>query len=132
MPVDFEWAAPLGRDVEYGYLNRSVDAPKQLHPQVVTNDDSTTMLRAIREELRNSEYFSFSVAFVSPRAIALLKQELIDYSGQGTIITSDYLGFNSPAAFAELLNLRSIGIDTRLHGATAYHRRGTYLGIPIG
>ncbi|MFD1338727.1 DUF3427 domain-containing protein [Microbacterium lemovicicum] len=130
MPVDFEWAAPLGRDVEYGYLNRSVDAPKQLHPQVVTNDDSTTMLRAIREELRNSEYFSFSVAFVSPRAIALLKQELIDYSGQGTIITSDYLGFNSPAAFAELLNLRSIGIDTRLHGATAYHPKGYIFGYP--
>lgn len=128
MSVDFDWAAPVGRDIEFGYVNRLIDAPKQFNPQVVINDDSTTMLRAIREELRHSESFSFSVAFVSPRAIALLKQELIDYSGEGTIITSDYLGFNSPAAFAELLSLRKIGIDTRLHSATAYHPKGYIFG----
>lgn len=128
MPVDYESGAALGLDVEYGYLNRSVNAPKQLNPQVVVNDESATMLRAIREELRYCESFSFSVAFVSPRAIALLKQELIDFSGSGTIVTSDYLGFNSPAAFLELLNLRNIGIDTRLHKAAAYHPKGYVFG----
>ncbi|MEV8266965.1 DEAD/DEAH box helicase [Microbacterium sp. NPDC076911] len=128
MPVDYPWAAALRPDIEYGYLNRSIDAPKQLNPQVVLNDDSATMLRTIREELRHCESFSFSVAFVSPRAIALLKQELVDYSGSGTIITSNYLGFNSPAAFAELLNLQTIGISTRLHPSKAFHPKGYIFG----
>lgn len=128
MTVDYPWADALRPDVEYGYLNRSVDAPKQMNPQVVLNDDSATMLRTIREELRHCESFSFSVAFVSPRAIALLKQELVDYSGAGTIITSNYLGFNSPAAFAELLNLQSIGISTRLHPSKAFHPKGYIFG----
>ena len=58
------------------------------------------MLRAIRDELRHSKEFAFSVAFITPRAIALLKQELIDFAGSGLIVTSNYLGFNSPRAFA--------------------------------
>lgn len=82
------------------------------------------MLRALREELRHSESFTFSVAFVSAGAIALLKQELVEYRGEGRIVTSDYLGFNSPAAFEELLNLRRLGIDVRLHRESAFHPKG--------
>lgn len=130
MPIDTKWLKPLGRDVEYGFLNRTADAPKQLNPTVIVNDESITMLRAIREELRHCDSFSFSVAFVSPRAVALLKQELIDFSGRGTIVTSNYLGFNSPQAFAELFNLREIGIDTRLHKAPAFHPKGYIFEFP--
>ncbi len=82
------------------------------------------MLRALRYELRHASSFTFSVAFVSARAIALLKQELVDFEGVGRIITSNYLGFNSPAAFSELLNLRHIDIDVRLHPAAAFHPKG--------
>lgn len=81
------------------------------------------MLRAIREELRRTHRFVFSVAFVTSSAIALLKQALIDFEGTGVIITSTYLGFNSPAVFRELLNLPNI--DVFLHTPNRdFHAKG--------
>ncbi|WP_285728159.1 DEAD/DEAH box helicase family protein [Psychromicrobium xiongbiense] len=84
----------------------------------------------MRQNLKRCQSFTFSVAFVSPRAIALLKQELAEFTGTGRIITSDYLGFNSPSAFAELLNLAApnklsqASIDIRLHNRSDFHPKG--------
>lgn len=124
MAVDYDWAAALRSDTQFGYVDRATRSPRQLHPQVVLNSPSGSMLRVLREELRHCRAFSFSVAFVSPRAIALLKQELLEFSGKAQIITSDYLGFNSPRAFAELHNLTRLGIEARLHNETSYHPKG--------
>src|SRR5690606_8342301 len=107
-------------DVQFGYLDRTWQAPRVHHPQLIVNTPPNTMLRVIRDELRRANSFLFSVAFVTPRAIALLKQELVEFEGPGVIVTSDYLGFNSPAAFHELLGLRSLGIDVRRHTATEF------------
>jgi superfamily II DNA or RNA helicase/HKD family nuclease len=114
----------LELDVNFGYLSRTANAPRRAHPQVIVNSDGDSMLRALREELKQSSTFTFSVAFVSPGAIALLKQELVEYSGRGRIVTSDYLGFNSPAAFGELLNLARLGLDVRLHQRSEFHPKG--------
>ncbi|WP_232225445.1 DEAD/DEAH box helicase [Leucobacter salsicius] len=81
------------------------------------------MLRAIRRELRRSRSFIFSVAFITSGALALLKQALIEFEGAGTIITSTYLGFNAPEAFAELLSLD--GITTYVNESPAgFHAKG--------
>ncbi|TFC28904.1 DUF3427 domain-containing protein [Cryobacterium sp. TMT1-3] len=82
------------------------------------------MLRAIREELKRSRRFVFSVAFVTPSAIALLKQAIIDFPGTGTIITSTYLGFNSPAAFRELLNLDGVNVLVHPDSSFGFHAKG--------
>lgn len=125
MTLDFGWASnQLALDVRFGYLGGETRGPRRFHPQVVLNSESTTTLRVLREELTRCDDFTFSVAFVSARAIALLKQELLNFTGTGRIITSDYLAFNSPAAFAELLNLRNYGIDVRIHDADAFHPKG--------
>lgn len=121
---DVNWLDPLAADVRFGYLSRDAFAPRRLHPQVVVNGPGESVLRVVREELAACESFLFSVAFVTPRALALLKQELVDFEGRGRIVTSDYLAFNSPAAFAELLNLEKIGIEVRRHQAKAFHPKG--------
>jgi superfamily II DNA or RNA helicase/HKD family nuclease len=130
--VDLNELEPFGQDVGYGYLDRSVRSPRQFQPQLILNTKSDSMLRALRRELTHATSFTFSVAFVSPRAIALLKQEFSDFVGVGRIITSDYLGFNSPRAFSELLNLTNIGIDVRLHSETAFHPKGYVFQRPEG
>jgi superfamily II DNA or RNA helicase/HKD family nuclease len=122
--IDLNGFGSFERDVDFGYLDKAVQSPRAFHPRLVLNTASDSMLRALRHELRKSSSFTWSVAFVSPRAIALLKQELIDFVGVGRIITSDYLGFNSPRAFSELLNLTNLGIDVRLHSETAFHPKG--------
>lgn len=120
----------LEADTRFGFISRAVEPAKQLHPRVVVNRDANTMLRTLRDELRHCESFVFSVAFVSPRAIALLKQDLVDFKGRGLIVTSDYLGFNNPRAFAELLALRDLGVDVRIHASKAYHPKGYVFGYP--
>ena len=124
MPPSGDFGSALELDVNFGYLSRTARAPRKAHPQVIVNSDGDSMLRALREELKQSSAFTFSVAFVSPGAIALLKQELVEYSGRGRIVTSDYLGFNSPAAFGELLNLARLGLDVRLHQRSEFHPKG--------
>ena len=108
MTADLSWTEPLALDVRFGYLADSVGSPRQQHPQVVLNGPGESVLRILREELSKCEGFLFSVAFVTPRALALLKQELVDFTGTGRIVTSDYLAFNSPASFAELMNLEQL------------------------
>lgn len=124
MSIDLNDLEPFGQDVGFGYLDRAVHSPRQFHPHLVLNTATDSMLRALRYELKRASSFTFSVAFVSPRAIALLKQELIEFEGVGRIITSNYLGFNSPQAFSELLNLSHAGIDVRLHPDLAFHPKG--------
>lgn len=125
MSLEDLWQHKFELDLGYGFLShRTPNAPRQHNPKVVVNDDDGTVLRAIRAELARCSSFTFSVAFVSPAAIALLKQDLIDFAGQGRIVTSDYLGFNSPAAFEELRSLQRFGIDVRLHGAEGFHPKG--------
>lgn len=122
--ADIAFSGGLSGDVTYGFLDGQKKSLRHHHPRVVLNADGNTVLRILREELARCEEFIFSVAFVTPNAIAMLKQELVEFSGRGTIVTSDYLGFNSPAAFSELLNLERLGIDIRIHSADAFHPKG--------
>ena len=122
--LDLVWGQPLGMDVAFGYLGNDIAAPRKRNPRVVVNSSGDSVLRILREELSTCTDFLFSVAFVSPRAIALLKQEFVDYRGSGCIVTSDYLGFNSPGAFKELFNLGQLGIEVRVHEAEAFHPKG--------
>ncbi|GAA1869827.1 DEAD/DEAH box helicase [Myceligenerans crystallogenes] len=112
------------QDLQYGYLGPIDSAPQKHNPKLILNTPGTSVLRILREQIAKCEEFTFSVAFVTPRAIALLKQELAEFEGEGRIITSNYLGFNSPEAFAELYNLTRLKIDVRLHGAEAFHPKG--------
>lgn len=125
MTVDLFWPSDdLSLDVQHGFLNSATEAPRVRHPKVVINEGTETALRSLNELLARSNRFQFSVAFVTPGAIAALKQQLIDYPGQGTIITSTYLGFNAPAVFRELLALQEHGIEVRLHSAPGFHPKG--------
>lgn len=124
MTGDFRWDAPFALDLAFGYGTQATTAPQRYNPRLVLNQEGTTVLRSILEELTRCDRFTFSVAFVTPGAIALLIQELRDFQGTGCIITSDYLGFNSPSAFADLHKLTRFGIDVRLHRDRAFHPKG--------
>ncbi|TFB99509.1 MULTISPECIES: DUF3427 domain-containing protein [unclassified Cryobacterium] len=119
-----ETRSQLTLDNNFGFLDSLVKADQVFNPTLISNSSGQTMLKAILDELKRSHNFVFSVAFVAPGAIALLKQALLDYRGTGTIITSTYLGFNSPAAFRELMNLD--GIDVLIHpdSSAGFHAKG--------
>lgn len=116
----------IRQDVSFGFLDNSAGAEKLFNPMLVSNFESNTMYKSILEELRRSNSFTFSVAFVSSDAIASLKQAFIEFPGSGRIITSTYLGFNSPESFRELANLRVLGIDIYVYqnGRQGFHPKG--------
>lgn len=124
MTMDFKWDSPFPLDIAYGYIGKNAGAPQRHNPRLVLNNEGTTVLHALLEELKVCDSFTFSVAFVTPGAVALMIKELAEFQGAGRIVTSDYLGFNSPNAFAELYKLRKFGIDVRLHQDAAYHPKG--------
>ena len=124
MSADHTDLSPFERDIGFGYIDKTVASPREFQPHLVVNSPTDSMLRALRYELKHASSFTFSVAFVSSAAIALLKQDLLDFEGIGRIITSDYLNFNSPQAFSELLNLAQLGVDVRVHEDNGFHPKG--------
>ncbi|WP_026530153.1 DUF3427 domain-containing protein [Haematomicrobium sanguinis] len=111
-------------DTKFGFLDGSTHAEQVYHPVLISNEDENTMLWAIRHELRRSNTFIFSVAFITPDALALLKQALLDYSGTGTIVTSTYLDFNSPDMFQELLELKNVTVWVHEDPNRGFHPKG--------
>lgn len=82
------------------------------------------MVKAITAELRRAQTFTFSVAFVEPSALSLLKQSLLDFGGRGRLITSTYLGFNSPSAFRELMNMPNTDVYVVQPKNGGFHAKG--------
>lgn len=115
----------LTADTQFGFLDKATDAHEVYNSVLISNEEENTMRRAIKSELRRSESFKFSVAFVTPGALAMLKQDLLDFEGTGTIITSDYLGFNEPEMFRELFRLPdNISVHVHADGDRGFHSKG--------
>lgn len=112
----------LELDTHFGFLDRTIQSQQLLNPVLISNRDDATVLQALREELRRSKHFTFSVAFISSSGIALLKQALVDFQGTGEIITSRYLDFNDPTMFRELLLLENVAIY--VHADMGFHSKG--------
>lgn len=119
-------------DARFGFVDHRVDSVRKNHPHLIDNDGSNTMLRAIKYELRRSDSFLFSVAFVTPGALALLKQDLLEYRGSGTIITSTYLQFNSPDVFRELMAITNLNVKVVADGVRGFHSKGYIFSQPDG
>src|SRR5690625_7313038 len=75
----------LRADTAFGFLNASTASDRIFNPVLISNRSSNTMLRAIRNELRRSTQFVFSVAFITTSALAQLIQELLYYWSRGVI-----------------------------------------------
>lgn len=114
----------LAADTQFGFIDRAVAAQQANNPRLIVNDGRGTMLREIKLELKRSHSFVFSVAFVTSGALALLKQDLLDFPGRGVLVTSTYLDFNEPAMFRELLNLPNVDVYVVSEQGPAFHAKG--------
>ncbi|HPU12725.1 MAG TPA: DEAD/DEAH box helicase [Aeromicrobium sp.] len=131
MSAPSDWAQRFKPDIQYGFVGEldfisdRDEPPRRYGPDLVLNGHGSTVEHALLDELSQCERFTFSVAFVSPGAIAQLKQRLLDFNGSGLIVTSDFLGFNQPRAFAELLKIQELtGVAVRRHTAKGFHPKG--------
>ena len=93
-----------------GLIRQNDIAEERFVPKLISNQPGSTMGDAIREELKGSESFDISVAFVSENTLKSMYQAFVDHAKKSgkrnRIITSTKNYFNSPKAFKELMKLQ--------------------------
>ncbi|WP_088810417.1 MULTISPECIES: DEAD/DEAH box helicase [unclassified Listeria] len=113
----------------------------RLSPRLVINNQKAdeTVLEVLQSELKVCKNFSFTIAFISYAGLAALKTVLYDLAIKGVkgrIITSNYLAFNSPKMYRELLKIKNL--EVRISDSEGFHSKGyifdhgNYQSIMIG
>ena len=98
--------------------------------ELIANGEGRNVLSAIEDGLRNCDEFLISVAFITSEGLLTLKpilKELEDRGVHGRILTTDYLGFNSPQVLEDLGNLKNIDLKvycTTQGSGHGFHTKG--------
>lgn len=109
-----------------GLYDRNYQGHQQLTPRLIGNQDGT-IWEMLRYELMNCKSFTWAVAFITSDMLTPLKVVLADLARHGicgTLITSNYLGFNSPQMFAELLKIPNLKVMVTT--VTGFHTKGYF------
>ncbi|MBM7543766.1 superfamily II DNA or RNA helicase/HKD family nuclease [Weissella beninensis] len=116
---------------QFAYINNeniNVDElASELQPQLVTNKDSETVLEYLLQELKTADTFMFAVAFITESGLIGLKSTFADLAKRGIrgrLITSNYLQFNNPKVYRELLKIKNI--DVKIANIDGFHTK-TYI-----
>lgn len=108
-----------------GLYSQEYPGHELLTPQLLTNNQAGTLWQTIQDELQHCRHFTWAVAFVTVDMLVPLKATLADLADRGisgTLFTSDYLGFNSPRAFKELLKIPNLTV--RIVQSAGFHAKG--------
>lgn len=109
-----------------GYVDQQQNyAAAEFSPQLLNNVNQETVWEHIRYELNNCSSFTFAVAFITVDMLTPLKAVLADlkvHGVYGKILTSDYLYFNQPKVFTELLKIANV--EVRIAQQSGFHAKG--------
>ncbi|MFR0515074.1 DEAD/DEAH box helicase [Limosilactobacillus mucosae] len=120
----------LVRELHGSLLNGYVDQDEfatvgDLGPKLLTNQSGNQIWNQLRHELQTCQSYIFAVAFVTDAMISSLKpifKQLANHGIQGRLLTSDYLYFNQPKAFAELLKIPNL--EVKIAKVDGFHQKG--------
>ncbi len=113
--------------LQKGFVDSSIRVDESKRSQFLTNDSitKTTVLDSLKHELSNSNSFTFSVAFITESGLNELKTIFSDLKLKGIkgrIITSNYLSFNSPKIYKELMKIENL--EVRISDKEGFHSKG--------
>lgn len=129
----------LRAGAEFGFIDDGVEAQERYQPMLLTNQGGDTVLDHLYDELQTTQGFTFAVAFVTEGGLIDIKSTLNDLANRGIrgrLITSNYLDFNQPKVFKELLKLPNV--DVRIINENGFHikaysfNHGDYTSVIIG
>lgn len=96
-------------------------------PKLLTNQPTETLWSHLQQELLTCDHFVLAPAFLTVDMLVPLKAILARIAKKGvtgTILTADYLNFNTPAVFTELLKLPNV--KTKIVTKEAFHMKGYF------
>lgn len=114
----------IKKAVQHGFIDQRIDAHDEHLPKLLTNQKQETILNHLQFELNTALSFTFAVAFITEGGLMTLKTQLADLAERGIrgrIITSNYLNFNTPKSFYELMKLSNV--DVRIINADGFHTK---------
>lgn len=117
-------------DLKDSILNGFIDQDlwpsiTKFEPSLLHNGKGDSLYSHIQNELEQCDSFTFAVAFISESMLVPLKTKMADLAEQGVkgrILTSNYLTFNAPKMFRELLKLPNV--DIRISPDQGFHAKG--------
>lgn len=95
-------------------------------PKLLFNTSEDHVKTHLDEELMTCQHFTFAVAFITEAVLTMLKPKLADLALKGVtgrILTSNYLGFNNPKVFKELLKIPNLEVRI-LKQSDSFHAKG--------
>lgn len=115
----------FNQSLHKGFIDRTISHKGNFMPKLLINNKEDNVLSTIIDELHKCKSFTISVAFITESGLASLKSYLYDLNEKGIkgkIITSNYLGFNTPNMYKELLKLKNV--EVRLTDVNGFHAKG--------
>ena len=115
----------IADSVTNGFVDRKVSGNEDLMPHFIYNGKGDSMWQHIERELSHCSSYTFVIAFITERALAMLKTKIADAANDGVhgrILTSNYLMFNDPKVFSELEKLPNV--EVRIAQSDAFHAKG--------
>lgn len=117
----------LSNTLSWAFIDHQQYSLDTYKPKLLINNKETRdyVLTPLLEELDHCHSFVFSVAFITESGLATLKSHLTDLKLRGVtgkILTSNYLNFNQPKIYKELLKITNV--DVRLTDLTGFHAKG--------
>lgn len=108
-----------------GLYSQQYPGHELLTPQLLTNGAAGTIWQTIQDELQHCQYFTWAVAFITQDMLVPFKAIMADLADKGvggTILTSDYLGFNRPQVFVELSKIPNLTV--KIVDQNGFHVKG--------
>lgn len=116
----------LQQAVLHGLLDQQQYAANEmLAPKLLVNTKHETIWEHLLDEFGTCQSFSIAVAFITKDMLTPFKammNELAARNVSGYLLTSDYLGFNEPTMFAELLKIKNLTV--KITPASGFHTKG--------
>lgn len=104
---------PLQDAILNGLYDSAYPGHELLTPKLLQNTPNDKIWLTLRSELLHCQSFTWAVAFITQDMLVPFKAIMADLAGKnvsGTLITGDYLAFNNPQVFRELLKIKNLTV----------------------
>lgn len=116
---------PLHDAILNGLYNEKFPGHELLSPKLLQNTKNENIWLTLRRELLSCKSFTWAVAFITQDMLVPFKVVMADLAKKnvsGTLITGDYLAFNDPKVFHELLKISNLTI--KIAQNRGFHAKG--------
>lgn len=117
----------LEQSLKKAFIDYQVDISSKHEAKILFNEPTQKeyVMNTLQQELSTCQDFFFSVAFITQSGLNTIKSYLSDLNDQGVcgrIVTSNYLFFNAPHVFEDLLKIPNL--EVRISPKEGFHSKG--------